>query len=127
MEPDFFKYDIEELQECLRSIDRERYPERVAEIEQRLKALLAEEAKRIEAIPPEERAKIEKQSRNGSYLIIFICLFFCTLFLYTGEIPLRHSEDVTVKESPIMFYALMVFFVFMAVWQALTIYMNRFK
>ena len=39
MEPDFTKYDIEELEGCLRAIDREKYPERVIEIQEILKTL----------------------------------------------------------------------------------------
>ncbi|MBT1064464.1 hypothetical protein KJY73_12820 [Bowmanella sp. Y26] len=127
MEPDFSKYSIEELEECLISIDRERYPERAAKIEKHLKALSAEETQRIEKIPLEQRKIIDKNSRYGSYLVIVVSLLFFILMLYTGEIPMRHSDNVKIEDDPIMFYFILVIFLFMAVWQALNIYIYRYK
>lgn len=127
MEPDFSKYNMEELEECLTAIDRVRYPDRVARIEERLDTFYTQEAKKIEAISPRKRSKIEKQSRNGSIFVLVICIFCCGLFLYTGEVPLRYGDDVTAKESPIMFYSTLTIFGFFAVWQAIKIHINRFK
>ena len=126
MEPDFTKYDIEELEGCLRAIDREKYPERVIEIQEILKTLKTLEAERINSIPKQEREKIETSSRRGSYLILFLGAIFCCMVLLTGEVPLRHGENISQEDSPILFYGALSFFAFMTVFGAVRLYEQRF-
>jgi hypothetical protein len=127
VEPDFTKYNIEELEGCLRAIDRENYPERVIKIQERLKTLKTLEAERINRIPKQEREKIETSSRKGGYLTLFIGAIFCCIFLYIGEFPLRHSENISKEDNPILFYGSLSFFAVMTVFGAARVYEQRFK
>ncbi|MFC3094251.1 hypothetical protein DRW07_14810 [Alteromonas sediminis] len=127
MQPDFSKYDLEELEECLRSIDHSKYPERVSIIQERLDSLYAEEQERINNIPEQEREKMDRGGRIGGILTLVIGAILCSLYLYFGKIPTRSGDGLLREENPIMFYIFVGVIGWLFVCSAFSVWKKRFK
>lgn len=127
MQPDFSKYNLEELEECLRGIDQSRYPERASEIQERLDVFYAEEQERINSIPKHEREKMEKGSRKASIIMLAFGAIVCSIYLYFGEIPSRHGDGLLREDNPILFYIFVGITACFFVLYAFSIWEKRFK
>jgi hypothetical protein len=127
MQPDFSKYNLEELEECLRSIDQSKYPDRVSEIQERLDGFYAKEQERINSIPEHEREKMEKGGRKASIFMLTIGGVLCSLYLYFGKIPTRSGDSILREDNPILFYIAVVVIAWMFGFYAFSIWEKRFK
>ena len=112
MQPDFSKYSKQELEDCLDAIDYQRYPERVAEIQNRLSFLYEKEQERISKIPMQERKKEQKKNRKASLGFLVIWASYCIHVLISGHIPSRFGDGITLEDHPVLFFLFYGFFLY---------------
>ncbi len=89
--PDYSQYSLEELKESLEWIDRDEWPDRVAEI----KSILNDPKKRKALEHKQEftNVKRERESQDFSSLLLGICyLFIAGLVVFTGILIGKHGE-----------------------------------
>ena len=127
MEPDFSKYNLEELEECLKSIEHNKYPDRAAEIQEKLSVLYAEESERISRIPKQERQEMEKGSRKASIITLASGMILCSLYLYFGKISTRSGDSLLREDNPILFYMCVGVIAWLFAFYAFSIWEKRFK
>ena len=127
MQPDFSKYSKQELKDCLDAIDHQRYPERVAEIQNRLNSLYEKEQERISKIPLQERKQEQKRNRKGSLGFLLLWAGYCIYVLISGHIPSRFGDGVTLEENPILFFLFYGFFLYLLVFFIVLTYEHWFS
>jgi hypothetical protein len=104
--PDYKNYSLAELQDTLKNIDANRWPERVIAIR-----------KLIDEFPDKVTPKkIAEKKPKPSGLIILIIGLGISLSVYTGKLGLSKNGsgfEVTFVESPIIFSVCLISFCFL--------------
>jgi len=104
--PDYKNYSLAELQEALKNIDANRWPERATDIK-----------KLIDMFPDKVTPqKIAEKQPKPSGLIILIIGLAISLFVYTGKLGLSKNGsefEVIFAENPIIFSVCLIFFCFL--------------
>lgn len=105
MTPDYSTYTITELHEALERIDRDAFPERVTEIQQRL-----EQHTQAASTKPEHRAKEEPKKDLGpigqivAAVVGILFLWLGLDSLITGEAHGKRGGVYHIDTEPFMFY-----------------------